>query len=377
MSDIVLKSCISEDIFPFVQKLIVSRKVGLCAGIIRVTDVRSGVYSNNDIKPSGDRFRIIIPYGGHFLTWDVIFFGNTARYAPDFCFDDKLFFPEMEDVPSLANWDPDDSSALVKVIKELLDQFSRYQAEQIIVHDRFKFEYSSLVEGLNYSKSDVEVLAVKRSGKASEAVNFLIRLDADFSQILPVLKEENQGENSAVLLITYFSPDSHKVTPQLFLSPAVEQALGGSANLRIPQFPVNGSVMDYVPLVSEMLKSKVKQITEGTQKRRQYINTFLSYFGTSVLEFDADKLMYISFMFEWNEFNFILHINLPLYFPIEQPILTFQSVYHMVKDEPYSMREQDYPYSPRWDGKEMAKRTRNFIAEIVPKFQKNCIKSLK
>lgn len=52
-------------------------------------------------------------------------------------------------------------------------------------------------------------------------------------------------------------------------------------------------------------------------------------------------------------------VDLPLYFPRDQPTLTFQSVYHFTNSgELYSQAQKNYPYSPRWDGNEMAKRAK-------------------
>lgn len=60
-----------------------------------------------------------------------------------------------------------------------------------------------------------------------------------------------------------------------------------------------------------------------------------------------------------NSFSFVLLVDLPLYFPRDQPTLTFQSVYHFTNSgQLYSQVQKSYPYSPRWDGNEMAKRAK-------------------
>ena len=52
-------------------------------------------------------------------------------------------------------------------------------------------------------------------------------------------------------------------------------------------------------------------------------------------------------------------VDLPLYFPRDQPTLTFQSVYHFTSSgQLYSQVQTSYPYSPRWNGNEMAKRAK-------------------
>lgn len=63
-------------------------------------------------------------------------------------------------------------------------------------------------------------------------------------------------------------------------------------------------------------------------------------------------LLYISL-------SLLLVVDLPLYFPRDQPTLTFQSVYHFTNSgQLYSQVQKSYPYSPRWDGNEMAKRAK-------------------
>lgn len=55
----------------------------------------------------------------------------------------------------------------------------------------------------------------------------------------------------------------------------------------------------------------------------------------------------------------LVTVDLPLYFPRDQPTLTFQSVYHFTNSgQLYSQVQKSYPYSPRWDGNEMAKRAK-------------------
>ncbi|KAL6043975.1 hypothetical protein STEG23_008347, partial [Scotinomys teguina] len=61
--------------------------------------------------------------------------------------------------------------------------------------------------------------------------------------------------------------------------------------------------------------------------------------------------------------------DLPLFFPRDQPTLTFQSVYHFTNSgQLYSQAQKNYPYSPRWDGNEMAKRAKITTAAALQKF---------
>lgn len=103
----------------------------------------------------------------------------------------------------------------------------------------------------------------------------------------------------------------------------------------------------------------MQYVIQGYHKRREYIAAFLSHFGTGVVEYDAEGFTKLTLLLMWKEFCFLVHIDLPLFFPRDQPTLTFQSVYHFTNSgQLYSQAQKNYPYSPRWDGNEMAKRAK-------------------
>lgn len=115
---------------------------------------------------------------------------------------------------------------------------------------------------------------------------------------------------------------------------------------------------------------KVQYVIQGYHKRREYIAAFLSHFGTGVVEYDAEGFTKLTLLLMWKDFCFLVHIDLPLFFPRDQPTLTFQSVYHFTNSgQLYSQAQKNYPYSPRWDGNEMAKRAKAYFKTFVPQFQ--------
>lgn len=374
MTSVMLESYVSPEIAPYITELIRNSRIGICAGNVRIKDIQSGFYSLQK-KPCGDRFKLVIPYAGVSVTWEIVFFGNTPHFPPDFLFDDRSFAPDLESIESLNTWKSDDSKSLLRVVQELMELYRKHQVSLIESYSRLQFEYSSLVQQAGFSENDVEV-QVHQKGRSS-LINFLIKLHVDFSRIPPSFCMENPDEDSAVLLITFHSPDGLKITPQLFLSPHIEEALGGSASLRIPAFPSGGCLMDYVPNVRQLLKNKVDQIINGFEKRKEYFDAFLSHFGSSVLEYDMAGLSKLSFLMEWKDFYFVLQIEIPRYFPQENPAFIFQSIYHSSHGRPYAVTCHDYPYSPRWSGDEMAERARSYILDYIPTFQKNSIRSIK
>ncbi|XP_009862810.1 PREDICTED: BRCA1-A complex subunit BRE, partial [Apaloderma vittatum] len=170
---------------------------------------------------------------------------------------------------------------------------------------------------------------------------------------------EDPGEDVALLSVSFEDAEATQVFPKLYLSPRIEHALGGSSALHIPAFPGGGCLIDYVPQVCQLLTNKVQYVIQGYHKRREYIAAFLSHFGTGVVEYDAEGFTKLTLLLMWKDFCFLVHIDLPLYFPRDQPTLTFQSVYHFTNSgQLYSQAQKNYPYSPRWDGNEMAKRAK-------------------
>lgn len=367
---------LSPTIVHYVEILVRQGQVGIGAGNIYIKDVFSSCPSIA-LPPKGDRFKVALPYGGCSVTWEVLFDCNHPEEPPDFIFDadQKGFAPELESIQSLINWDHRKPSALLLVLQELLEKYRRYQQQLVETNYRLKFEYESLLEQTDIKPEEVEMHVSKMENNGIGPVHFLIKMSVDFSRIPSCLTKDDPGEDSAVLLVMFPYPGASTANPQLYLSPRVENALGGSANLRIPPFPNGGVLIDYVPKVNQLLKNKVEQVVQGYEKRKEYIAAFLSHFARSLLEYDAEGFSRISFLFEWNDFFFIFQAELSLYFPREQPVLTFQSIYHESKGKPYTESRKDYPYSPRWSGNEMAERAKIFILDSIGAFQKSSLNS--
>ncbi|XP_045160402.1 BRISC and BRCA1-A complex member 2-like [Mercenaria mercenaria] len=367
---------ISPKISHQILQLLQDGYFGICGGKTKITDLNTSCTTLTAQNPGNcDRFKVVIPFAGQTITWEVLFDCNYPESPPDFIFgsEDLDFFPDIYSLKSLVEWDYKDPSCLGRVIEELLYQYRKYQENIINGTHRLKFEYSSLVEDTDIKSEDVEI-HVSRTENRMGPINFLMKLHVDFGRIPAYIVKLDPGEDAALLLVSFNSPEGTRITPQLYLSPRVERALGGSANLRIPGFPVGSCLSEYVPDVTLLLKNKVDQVVKNYEKRKEYIAAFLSMFGRSVLEYDAEGFTKISFLFEWHDFFFIISIELPAYFPKDQPYLTFQSVYHENKGKPYfETHQDDYPYSPRWSGLEMADRTRTFILDNIGAFQRQSV----
>ncbi|XP_038176495.1 BRISC and BRCA1-A complex member 2 isoform X1 [Arvicola amphibius] len=416
MSPEIALNRISPMLSPFISSVVRNGKVGLDAtNCLRITDLKSGCTSLTP-GPNCDRFKLHIPYAGETLKWDIIFNAQYPELPPDFIFgEDAEFLPDPSALHNLASWNPSNPECLLLVVKELVQQYHRFQCGRLRESSRLMFEYQTLLEEPQYGEN-MEIYAGKKNNWTGEfSARFLLKLPVDFSNIPTyLLKGYASSQLSAEALgpesclpvkgemssfqslrhVTAFDIDCHgssvpghqdvdvhlgleakfwernirqSLQPDIYQMPS---ALGGSSALHIPAFPGGGCLIDYVPQVCHLLTNKVQYVIQGYHKRREYIAAFLSHFGTGVVEYDAEGFTKLTLLLMWKDFCFLVHIDLPLFFPRDQPTLTFQSVYHFTNSgQLYSQAQKNYPYSPRWDGNEMAKRAKAYFKTFVPQFQ--------
>lgn len=374
MSPEVALHRITPELRPLLCSVVRNGRVGLdSTNCLRVTDLKTGCTSLTP-APCCDRFKLHIPYAGETLKWDIIFNARYPELPPDFIFgEDVEFLPEPSELPHLVQWDAGNPECLLQLVKELIQQYHHYQCQRLRESSRLLFEYDSLLEDPNYGRN-MEIYAGRKNTWTGEfSARFLLKLPVDFSNIPVYLLKDttlDPGEDVALLSVSFEDAEATQVFPKLYLSPSIEHALGGSSALHIPAFPGGGCLIDYVPQVCQLLTNKVQYVIQGYHKRREYIAAFLSHFGTGVVEYDAEGFTKLTLLLMWKDFCFLVHVDLPLYFPRDQPTLTFQSVYHFTSSgQIYSQIQKSYPYSPRWDGNEMAKRAKAYFKSFIPQFQ--------
>ncbi|XP_054714000.1 BRISC and BRCA1-A complex member 2-like [Uloborus diversus] len=362
-------SCFAPHVQVQLEEIIKRGKIGICPGSIKILNplpscpawVKNALY---------DRFKLVIPYGGHCVDWFIIFQASFPDNPPDFVFMEP-FDLNLEDVPSLMNWDIKKRDSLLIVLKELLQQYQKQQAARLEKYSRVQFEYSTLIQQTDVKEEDIEVSI----GEDKEGpINFLIRLGVIFSGLPYIFKSES-GEDTALLLVTFNDPEGTKITPKLCLPPKIEHALGSPISWRIPAFSSDGCLMDYVPFVQESLKKRVDMVVYSYDKRKEYLSAFLNNFEGCYIEYDRDLALKASFLLEQNDFYFIFQIDLPQNFPMNKPSFTFRSVYHSSFEKPISTTVINYPYSQAWSSEVMLEKAVEFIQDYAMIFQRNSVQN--
>ncbi|GLV42015.1 hypothetical protein CBL_05026 [Carabus blaptoides fortunei] len=325
----------------FITEIWNNDKIGICAGNIQIIRTISSKYEDINAPKFANRFTLSVPFAGQFLDWDVIFSNDNLNFVPDFDFGDDRFICNfdsetiIEHASSLANWNSENPKSLLIILKQLIEMYKKYQIKLLEDerYSRLYFEYSSLVGETEVNKEDVEVL-VEQSG----TVHFLISLSVDFASLPPYSDSTditlNPGHDGAMLMVTFHRPDGSNIQPQLFISPRVEQALGGTGNKHIPSFPVGGCLMDYVPEVRKILADKVQTIIANYRLKNKYISQLIAQYAMSLIEYDSLNFTKATFLFETKNFYWLLIITISNNFPREKPKWVLRSIYHMFYDQP-------------------------------------------
>lgn len=383
---------IFSDFQPLVEAVVSSSNFG-CETNVVISDVQTGLAEEKN-GPCGDRFKLVIPFAGQQISWNVVLDALNPHFPPDFCFDDPSFLacpkPEFleEHVPSLLNWNHENPKALLQVIEELLNLYKKHQVSQLKNYSRLQFEYTSIISQPGVSEDDVEVLVQCRERRRMDqegppTVHFSIRLPVDYTCLPETETTIDVGPKEALLYVTFpsaaekgLSPKRGvttlgRVSPRLQLSCQLEQCLY-YPSLRVPSFPPGRCLVDYVPAVIELLDSEVKSVANSFNSRKDFLAALLTDFGTAVLEYDAQTFSKACILYDDGVLLCLVYIAIPPKFPKDKPIYVWQSVRCMKYGKPSSRKVEDYPYSPRWSMTEMIFRLKSFMKEYAVDFFRQC-----
>jgi len=348
-------------------------KISLTDDDLKITDPFSGLLSTIENQvPKHDRFKLKIPYAQQTITWEIIFDVANWKEPPDFIFEAEAgdFYPPLEKINSLVCWEWQNKESLVALVCELLELYKFYQLERAEANQTLNRHFSSL---MSKSPDSMQVM-VNRSESGIGTVNVVGKLEVDFSNI-PSLNSSSSPGGCASLHVCFPYPESSNVHSQLIIPPHVEKALGGPSCLRIPVFQQGTLLGEYFSSVTQLLRKQVDNLSDGLEKRKEFIAALDLQFPGSVLEYDSQKCYNIVFLLEWNDFFFCVTVDLPSSFPLEDPTYTFKSVYHYHDKLPYTEKHEDIPWSPRWSTAEMARRASEYILGNIRTFQRSSVTS--
>lgn len=337
---------------------------------------------SSNLNKSSEEIVFKLPYAGKMFTIQLLFHLHEPWMPPDMNFSDENFFsyvtPKIleEDVPCLNSWDYREEDIICQLLSQLLMVYKNYQVEKVQDDDVLLFEYQSLLKNLKIGEGDIEVLMAEQ-----RASSLLVRLPLNLRDVPPVLVNNNPGLALCLLFITFhdnikgptlakiFVPNEGTFTPQLFMSPRIENLIGMNRTLCLPSVPQGTCLSDYVERVMELLEEKVRKSVQRFEERKQFIAQVLCQFGCAVMEYDAERFSKIVLKFEYQDFHFLAFINLSNQFPQESPHIVLQSLYHLGTKEPRSQPILDMKYSSTWTSETMVQKIRIAILDNIGHFQ--------
>ncbi|KAL8088527.1 uncharacterized protein LOC141697381 [Apium graveolens] len=334
-----------------------------------------------------DRFTIAIPFCLDFIRWDVIYNAHNPMTAPDIIFgpEDESFHPyrsmgeeslSKSKNTTLSGWNFKDPTCLLTLILELRDLYMVYQKKRVeeVDDDRLKFEVDTIIskEGLEmYMSSGVD---------KSEEVRFAVPLlGMDINKIVTGSSWRQQQKIQLQVIFPIVGKFTSKAPiPRLKLVSTPDlRALLAVEDVRLPPWSDGTCLAEYLLTLEELLASQIRDAVSSIEVRRQFIVALAPLFGRP-LEADPVFCRKASFLAVSGIFTFVIHFTLALQFPKQPPLLVLQSSQHFdprgaaIKSPSLT----EYPWSPRWDGSEMAERIFDFVADECLNFRKVCNESV-
>lgn len=366
----------------------------------RVEDIRKG----SEQADHADRFTLVIPCCLERLRWHVVYNVAHLGLPPDIIFplDDASFQPLVAPAGDAAggppegargqwsllrDWSTGDRNRLLRLVLDLRMQYMKHQRRLVEAVDdlRIRFEISTLsnLKGL-------EMCLVPSLEKPEEVQMEVPLTGVDIVPLATILGgslgrtllSELQGPGAAHLhLLVRFvlaRPGQKAPPPQLrLLAPQRVLEAFALVDSKMPGWTDSTCLMEYVPVLQQQLQEQVQEAKQAVELRKAFISALLPCFGRP-LEADLVNFRHVSVFLTSGTLMFLVHFYLPITFPKQQPSLVLQSTQHFdTQGRPIASRPYgDFPWSPRWEAGEMARRICDFIVSETTNFRRLCVESL-
>lgn len=93
--------------------------------------------------------------------------------------------------------------------------------------------------------------------------------------------------------------DGSRVNSLLSLSPRLDQVLGGSKYLYLPEYKRDDSILQYAITVRNLIKNRIAFIAEQHSIKKLFITTLVAICSGSMVEYDSEtfnKVVFLSFI---------------------------------------------------------------------------------
>lgn len=347
-----------EDYIKFLLAPLPKAKLGIGLDDLKIN---STIISKKKAKLYYLKFEI--PYAKQFITLEMYFNPLYPELGPDFILNEEEDIQQtsikdfVDNFKSLVSWCPTNELSLLKILDEFLNLYKSHQLNILKAHtDIVKLDPNELVNTIPRENFEINLV----QGTKQIEAKFLTKFELDLS----VLSLTENKKVEALLYISFGGTSYNRVIPELYLPGYLTKLFDGSESLHIPPFIEVQHIADYIEKVKECIIEKAQAVSISTGKRKQFIATLLAIQPGTVLEYDVINYRKATLLLELNDIHFLLNFDLPLNFPIKQFTMTMHSVHHMTdQGKPVIKVVKEFPYSPRWEPKQMIMKAVSYIIE--------------
>lgn len=322
--------------------------------------------------------KFVIPYAKQFITLEMYFNPLYPELGPDLILNEEDDNQQagindfINDLTSLASWSPTNELSMLEILLEFIEVYKKHQLSVLKANpDAIRFDPEVLFSTIPLKNFEINLI----QGTKQMEAKFLTKFELDLSSALNLVESKVV---EALLFISFGGTSYNRVVPELYLPGFLTKLFDGSESLHIPPFVEVQHVADYIEKVKECVIEKAQTVFSSTDRRKQFIATLLAVQPGTILEYDVINYRKATLLLELQDVHFLLNFDLPSNFPIKQFTMTMHSVHHMTdQGKPIVKIVNNFPYSPRWDPKQMIlKAVSHIIDNEFKKFKDTSNKTL-
>lgn len=120
----------------------------------------------------------------------------------------------------------------------------------------------------------------------------------------------NPGEDFAHLKISIMKLDGSRTNTSIFLSPRLDQILGGAKNMYFPELNREIPLPLYVASVAQNLENKIASIVEHYKMKKLFIATLVAICNRSIVEYDTDSFSKAVLLITVEDYTCLVCVNI-------------------------------------------------------------------
>lgn len=120
----------------------------------------------------------------------------------------------------------------------------------------------------------------------------------------------NPGEDYAHLKICILKLDGTRSNITLQLSPRLEQVLGSSKSMSLPDYKREMTLIEYLLKVSQMIYSRIELVANHFKMKKIYIMSLAAACNRSIIEYDTETYNKAVLLYSVGDFSCLVTITI-------------------------------------------------------------------